>query len=94
MLSLEEFKNILDRVYEAQGRQYYLYANEDIEYPLLDSHVIRLLEIIFDDTEGWIDLWVNELECGAYGGADIWHNGKNVQLHTIEDLWNLLTVQN
>lgn len=64
----------------------------DLTLPSIRDPILKLLEIITEDNEEWIDYWVFELEFGKLASemkctdAD----GKPIPLRTIEDLWTVL----
>lgn len=90
------FHDLQDGISNATRR----YNNEtkdiaSFELPTLESDLIELLGIIFDDENDWIGYWVYELECGARyeDGCVVSTSGgqkTDIKLKTVEDLWNLL----
>ena len=92
MLSFEQFKNVIDKVDSARAEQCKVYQDFDVEYKLLDKEVIDLLTLVMDDVNGFIDLWVNDLDCGHNGGMYITDNGTERPLFSVEDLYRILTI--
>lgn len=65
----------------------------DFGIPSTTFDTVELLSIVCDDTSGWIEYWVYELDCGREykEGMIKSKNGSIIALQTIEDLWNLLS---
>ena len=58
---------------------------------LLES-VGELLELEFDDADGWIAYWIWDLDFGKeYRPSSIRVGGEDVALSTIKDLYDVLT---
>lgn len=53
---------------------------------------VEMLTYIMEDTNGWINYFVYECDCGRSGKNMIWEGeDKPVPFYTVEDLWNVLT---
>lgn len=53
---------------------------------------VKILADAMNDTNGWIEYYIYECDCGRNGKDMIWENeDKPVPFCTVEDLWNVLT---
>ena len=88
MRAIDETMQLEDRLYQAtQGTD----VTISLYAPLADN-VIRLLEILTDDQDNWIEYFVYELDSGREYTPDSVRDeyGCSIPLSTIEDLWKLL----
>lgn len=89
MMNFVELEQILDQVREAREQLFELAAN-GIELPPLDHTVISLLEEMTGNT-GWISVWANELD---FTGGTVHTENGDVEITTVDDIFNLMTVHN
>lgn len=60
---------------------------------ILYNQIIKLLQVQMSDEseDSWIEYYIWELDFGKRDG-NVYIDGRNVQLKTPSDLWNLLTI--
>ena len=83
--AIEELYECLDKSFGATGEGL-------ISNIMSVSLPIKILTDVMNDTNGWIEYFIYECDCGRDGENMIWEGeDKPVPFYTVEDLWNVLT---
>ena len=81
--AIEELYECIDKVFGATCEG--LIANiMSVSLP------IKILANAMNDTNGWIEYYIYESDCGRSTG-EVYIDDEEIKLGTVEDLWNLLT---
>lgn len=91
--AINSYKNMWD-FYDDINHVFQKYHRDDSVLPSYElDTIISLLQFIFDDKEQWISYWICELDFGSkyQDGMIQDKDGNNIQLKTVDDLYDLLT---
>lgn len=91
--AINSYKNMWD-FYDDINYVFQKYHRDDSVLPSYElDTIISLLQFIFDDKERWISYWICELDFGSkyQDGMIQDKDGNNIQLKTVDDLYDLLT---
>ena len=91
--AINSYKNMWN-FYDDINHVFQKYHRDDSVLPSYElDTIISLLQFIFDDKDQWISYWICELEFGSQykDGMIQDEDGNNIQLETIDYLYDLLT---
>lgn len=82
-----DFYDDINNVFQNHHRESNIFPSSELDT------IISLLQFIFDDKEQWISYWIYELDFGSkyQDGMIQDKDGNNIQLKTVDDLYDLLT---
>lgn len=84
----EEKNSLFNKAMEEISSSWFV---SELAYPATEA-LVTLLEIIFDDKDGWINWWLYETKYGTRKDLTATDKDGNViPTDTIEDLYNILT---